>query len=403
MQIQPVLLAGGSGTRLAPLSSATRPKPFIPFQDGTSLYQHTLQRVQAPSYASPIVIGHVSQRFALLNHARDVGVQPTILLETTATGTALAIALAAKYALQTQSQRCVLAIMPCDHWLENASHWRSCAAALAARVSAHAAPCLGLMGIAARSPEPGLGYIAADTEGRVRQFTEKPADPAALLTHGDWYYNSGQFFARAGDMRALFLAHAPHVWREAERLHGQMLREHEFLLAPPANLAEPVSFDHAVVQSAARHCLLEPLTCGWADLGTREAWCAHTEIAWETQCAAPERVDRPWGYFYVRGETDQQLVKHLHVYPGKRLSLQRHTQRTEHWRVLSGSAQVTLEGTTTTLHAGETVLIGRDWWHRLENTTRAMLVIEETQEGLPNEADIERAEDDFGRVSAAGR
>jgi len=400
MHIQPVLLAGGSGSRLAPLSSAARPKPFIPFSGESSLYQCTLARVQTPSYAEALVIGQASHRFALLNHAFEAGCAPTIMLEQTPGGTALAVALAALHVLYTGNARTVMAILPCDHFIENSSAWRSAVAAMAARISAATAPQIGLIGIHAQHARTGLGYIEA-SGAHVARFVEKPTDPAALLTHGRWFYNSGQFIARAGDLRSLFLLHAPNIWRAAEQLHRQIVHEHEFLVVPPApsRVGGP-SFDQAIVQPAAAQCLLEPMPCAWEDLGTREMWCAHTDTDWQTQCAAPVRIDRPWGYFYTQHETAHRAVKHLHVYPGKRLSLQRHAQRTEHWRVLSGIARVTLEGTTTELEPGQTVLIGRGWWHRLENAAPQMLVIEEIQEGLPNEADIERAEDDFGRVVA---
>lgn len=400
MQIVPVLLAGGKGLRLAPLSSEARPKPFIPF-DGLSLYQHSLRRVMGNGFHAPIVIGNTAHRFSLLNHARDARSTPSaIVLETSAAGTALAVALAAQHVMRQHGDDVIMAMLPCDHHIESDAAWREAALRLATRIAREQSPCVGLMGIVPTAPDSGFGYLQSDADGDVTRFVEKPANPEQLLKNGHWHINSGQFFTRPRDLRILFLAHAPLLWREAERLVEHTENDHEFLVTPPAQLSHYPSFDTMILEQAAHHCMVESMPCAWADLGTRDAWCAHTKTSWEAQCALPVRIDRPWGYFYVRDETDARVVKHLSVYPGMRLSLQRHQHRTEHWRVISGTARVTLEGTTTQLTTGNTVLIGRGWWHRLENAGRTTLHIEEIQEGLPNETDIERAEDDFGRVAA---
>lgn len=401
MQIVPVLLAGGKGSRLAPLSSELRPKPFIPF-DGLSLYQHCMRRVTAGQWYNPVIIGNVAHRFSLLNHARDAGVIPSaIVLETHAAGTALAVALAAQHVLALHGEHAVMAVLPCDHTISDHTAWQAAALQLATRIMHEQSPVVGLMGVPPKAPDSGFGYVQSDSEGDVIRFVEKPENPAELLRDGMWYINSGQFFTRPRDLRILFLAHAPLLWREAERLMEHSMREHEFLLTPPSHFQNHPSFDALILEQAAYHCIIEAMPCDWADLGTREAWLAHTKPSWEVQCALPLRIDRPWGYFYVHEETGARVVKHLSVYPGMRLSLQRHQYRTEHWRVISGTARVTLEDTTTELSTGETVLIGRGWWHRLENAGSSVLHIEEVQEGLPVETDIERAADDFGRVANA--
>ncbi len=402
MQIVPVLLAGGKGLRLAPLSSETRPKPFIPF-DGRSLYQHSANRVSHDHWHAPIIIGSELHRFSLLNHLRDIKkTGATIVLETVAAGTAMAVALAAQHAMKLHGDDVVMAILPCDHFIENDHAWQEAAMRLAARVTREQSPSVGLMGITVTTPGAGLGYLQSDGDGDVTRFVEKPQDPDSLLTSGGkWHANSGQFFTRPRDLRILFLAHAPLLWREAERLMHYTARDHEFMVTPPTSLTHYPSFDTLILEQAAHHCMVEPMPCGWADLGTREAWLAHTHTSWEAQLALPVRVDRPWGHFYVRERSETRLVKHLSVYPGLRLSLQRHQNRTEHWRVIAGTARVTLEDTVTELSTGDTVLIGRGWWHRLENAGSAMLHLEEIQEGQPDEADIERSADDFGRVITA--
>ena len=111
------------------------------------------------------------------------------------------------------------------------------------------------------------------------------------------------------------------------------------------------------------------------------------------------REDRPWGYFSVLMEDAQHKLKRIVVYPGKRLSLQRHRHRDEHWTIVSGEARMTVDGREFTLQRGQSVDILRGAFHRVLNAGKADLVIVEIQTGDSfDENDIERVEDDFGRA-----
>lgn len=111
------------------------------------------------------------------------------------------------------------------------------------------------------------------------------------------------------------------------------------------------------------------------------------------------REDRPWGYFSVLMEDAQHKLKRIVVYPGKRLSLQRHRQRDEHWTIVSGEARMTVDGREFTLQRGQSVDIPRGAFHRVLNAGESDLVIVEIQTGDSfDENDIERVEDDFGRA-----
>ncbi|MBU2514738.1 phosphomannose isomerase type II C-terminal cupin domain [bacterium] len=108
---------------------------------------------------------------------------------------------------------------------------------------------------------------------------------------------------------------------------------------------------------------------------------------------------RPWGYYIILADEKDHKVKRIVVKPGKRLSLQRHQKRTEHWFVLFGQAVVTLNDQEIVVHPGETVDIPETAWHRVQNTgTEEMAFIEVQTGDYFGEDDIERAEDDFGRV-----
>jgi len=108
---------------------------------------------------------------------------------------------------------------------------------------------------------------------------------------------------------------------------------------------------------------------------------------------------RPWGFYVVLADEKDHKVKRVVVYPGKRLSLQRHWKRQEHWHVIRGEARMTRDGEETFLKPGGSAHIPREAWHRIENTGKGDLVFIEIQTGESfDESDIERREDDFGRV-----
>jgi len=108
---------------------------------------------------------------------------------------------------------------------------------------------------------------------------------------------------------------------------------------------------------------------------------------------------RPWGYFKVLSDEQSHKVKRIVIYPGKRLSLQLHRQRSEHWYILNGEARITLNDRTLKVHEGQAVDIQQEELHRIENTGSNDLIFIEIQRGdYFGEDDIERVEDDFGRI-----
>lgn len=121
----------------------------------------------------------------------------------------------------------------------------------------------------------------------------------------------------------------------------------------------------------------------------------------ETNSVSPQAENRPWGSYSVLDEGHDYKVKRIEVIPGKRLSYQRHRQRAEHWFVVRGTAKVTLNGEEIIVPAGQSIDIGREVAHRVENPHPSeTLVFVETQTGTYfGEDDIERLEDDFGRVA----
>lgn len=393
MRITPIILAGGEGQRLFPISTPLRPKPFVPLAGGLSLLARTLARTANPCFDASIVIGHERHRFALLNHARDAGVAlPRILLEADARNTALAVAAAVA---ATPDDEAMLAVLPADHFIGNETAWHEAAHTLASNVAGTTT--LGLLGQALPEHNPNFGYMVAESGAgarKVQRFIEKPEAPPTLPEGAALLCNLGQFIGTRAAFAHALETHAPTIWQAAQSMVKHAHAVYEFTcLAPPDAVTPSSAFDRAVLEHATD---LRAIACDidWQDLGSKAAWNMH-------QCArpiAPPRVDRPWGHYTVLAYEGGRVKKHLVVYGGCRLSLQRHQKREEHWRVLTGTAHVHRDGEEHVLHEGDAITIPKGAWHRLENKDAALLEVAETQIGVPDETDIERREDDYGRV-----
>ena len=398
--ILPVILAGGEGLRLAPISTPEQPKPFVPLPDGNSLLTHTLKRVADTAYfLPPLLVGQEKHRFSLLNHAREADCAPcAILLEPQAKNTTMAIAVAAHYALHYAPDT-ILAILPADQVIEQQAAWLG--AVLAATKAAQGYDKLCLLGIAPTRPDPHFGYLrpglplASSAAMEVIQFIEKPDDPQPLMGH--CYWNAGQFFATPACLAALIKAHAPEIDHAARAAFTAAHTAWEFTsLGATAYLsAVPRAFDRAIVEKS--RVIAVRLEAQWSDVGTLEAWEGYTGRSAIDYNDLPVRTDRPWGFYEMLSATPGRLEKRLTLYPGCRLSLQRHSHRSEQWQLLTGQAEIQLDGELFYPVMGQQISIPAHSWHRLHNIGREKLIIHEIQTGMPSEADIERREDDYGR------
>lgn len=401
-QILPIVLAGGEGKRLSPIASTAWPKPFVPLPEGGGLLTKTCERLDAPCFAPPMLVGQAAHRFALLNHARAGGVTPQrILLEPAVRNTALAIASAIAQLLDTPDQ-CV-AVLPADHIIAPATSWQEAiqkSAFIAARTKR-----LCLLAAPPTAASPEYGYMALKTQNSwyaVERFVEKPQNPGRLLAENTlglrWAWNVGQFIGPVSVFAAALGRHAPETWKSA--LAGGLNARHEWefvLLDAAAYTPAPaISFDRAVIEkipvAACR------LNATWHDLGTLKAWESYTGQQAENYTPPPARTDRPWGYFELIAHHGRRLEKRLTIYPGCRLSKQRHRHRSELWEVVHGTAEVERDHRRYILQKGDHITIPPSTWHRLANSSSNRLIIKEIQDGLPDENDIERIDDDYGRA-----
>ena len=284
--VVPVILSGGAGTRLWPLSRAEQPKQLIALVGEDTLLQATVRRLAAlERVAPPIAVCNETHRFMVAEQLRAVAVAPAaIVLESAGRGTAPAVTAAALEALARHDadEEPILLVLPADHVIREHDRF---ARAVQAGVEEAAAGNLVLFGVVPSRAETGYGYIragaAAGVSGvarRVDGFIEKPdaARAAAFVEAGGYCWNSGMFvFGAARYLEALGL-HAAAVHDAVREAHACAVRDLDFLRLDAASLARSpnVSVDHAIMERTS-DAVMVPLDAGWTDVGS---WTAVSEL-----------------------------------------------------------------------------------------------------------------------------
>ena len=273
-QIHPVILCGGSGTRLWPLSRKAVPKPFLPLVGAQTLFEQAVQRVAGDDrFAAPMVVAGSAHRDLIMAQLGDVP-GARLVVEPCARNTAPAIALAA--ALLPEDA--VMLVCPSDHHIADPDAFR--AAALAAAALARE-DYLVSFGIAADRPETGYGYLerGAPLAGgyAIRRFVEKPdlATAQAYLDSGDFSWNGGIFAFRAGHLLDELAAHRPAMARLVRQAVAEGHSEGACFHPAPAPFEAITgdSIDYAVMENTARAAMV-PADMGWSDIGS---WAALAE------------------------------------------------------------------------------------------------------------------------------
>jgi mannose-1-phosphate guanylyltransferase / mannose-6-phosphate isomerase len=464
--IIPIILCGGSGTRLWPLSRRDFAKQHVPIFGGGSPFQRTLARVAAdPAFGRPLVVTGVGGRFMASDQASATGVAIDILIEPEARDTLPAIAVAAEWTARRDPDA-VLLVLPSDHLIPDTTAFA--ATARQAAVAAYAGD-LVAFGLKPSGPATGYGYIRPGAmlpsgARRVAAFVEKPdaARATALIAEG-CLWNGGMFCFAAGVGCAEIAAHASEAAAAAAAaLDGATEDLGALRLGPAFAEAPKISFDYAVMEKTGRAAVVEA-DFAWSDIGDwRELWvqspkdkagvalegdvvaldCHESYLRSEGRllCAIgveglavidtpdallvapldraqeikglvsalaeggrreatePARVHRPWGWYQTMDLGERFRVKRIQVAPGKKLSLQKHHHRAEHWVVVCGTAEVTRDAETLLLRENESVFLPLGCVHRLANPGKIPVEIIEVQTGAYlEEDDIVRFEDDFGR------
>jgi mannose-1-phosphate guanylyltransferase/mannose-6-phosphate isomerase len=281
MKLVPVILSGGAGTRLWPLSRELLPKQLLALTGERTMLQETAARLEGFAGATgPIVVCNEAHRFLVAEQLREMQLEPTaILLEPEGRNTAPAIALAAHAALGTLGEDALLLVLPADHTLRDLAAFR---AAIRTAGTAAEAGQLVAFGIVARSPETGYGYIRRGAgEGAARpivRFVEKPdlARAREFVASGEYFWNSGMFLFGARRFLDELARLAPDIAEVCARASATSVRDRDFTRVDGATFAacRPDSVDYAVMEKT-RDAVMVPLDAGWSDVGS---WAALHEV-----------------------------------------------------------------------------------------------------------------------------
>jgi mannose-1-phosphate guanylyltransferase / mannose-6-phosphate isomerase len=278
IKVQPVIMAGGSGTRLWPLSRSGYPKQFLVLSGNTSLFQQAVARLQGLGddhieVAAPVVVGNEEHRFMVLDQLREMKVEPAaVLLEPMGRNTAPAVTLAALQALEGGSDP-VLVVTSSDQTVTDGAAFTQ---ALRAAVTMAAEGAIAILGITPDRPETGYGYIRADGQ-KVAQFVEKPDEATAkkYIAAGGYFWNAGMFVLRASVWMAALERFRPDIASACRAAWAPRVVDAKFVRPAKAEFAAvpSESVDYAVMEKCpgVLDIRMQALDAGWNDLGAWEA------------------------------------------------------------------------------------------------------------------------------------
>ena len=451
-----LILAGGSGSRLWPLSRELYPKQLLNIENTDSLLQSTFLRMKDCMPAENIIsmtgVKHAPNvRFQLSSFVEN----PTVLSEPISKNTAPAIVLGTKFIAENSKEDPVILVLPSDHMIKDT---KSFIETVKEGEKLAEQGYVVTFGIKPTYPETGFGYINSVDN----KFVEKPDLELAkkYIASGNYYWNSGIFMFKSSTLLKEASLYAPEIY--------SLLKNFDFTASSEIPYTEfdkmpNISIDYAIMEKSNNIALVE-LKSDWNDLGSwksiydvskkdkngnvkighvldegsknsfvysssklvatiglEDVVVVETEDA-VLACKADKAQDvkkiydtlkiqnddtykvhktvyRPWGYYTVLGEGKGFLTKMIQVNPGQKLSVQSHNHRSEHWVVLESTAKVVLEGKEHILTPGHSVDIAVKEIHSLQNPFKEVLKIVEVQKGdILIEEDIVRYEDMYGRV-----
>lgn len=461
-----IVLSGGSGSRLWPVSREAYPKQFCEFFD-KSFLRETIERVR--SFGEVQIVTLESMGTLTMGAIQPMGLKSDqIILEPLAKNTAPAIALAALRALREGKGDEVLGVFPADHLITQTERFRQAVSLAESEAKKNHVVTIGIQ---PRFASTGYGYLeladyvespsGALSSFAVQRFYEKPTveKAEAYLRSGRYFWNAGIFFFKVNIIVELFKKHMPTLWKSIETLKPDFSN----LKYVYANLVSQ-SIDYGIMEKLAGEIRCIPGDYGWSDVGSWDELARLGEESLEIDSKAQvfnvdaeenfvyanhnkvvglcgvsrlmvvdtpdallvaKRGDsqkvkqlvenmreaklsqvyehnfevRPWGRFEVLSDNPDHKVKRIIVAPGGQLSYQEHEKRDEHWIVVQGVAEITLDGVVQNFNPGQQVYVRRGQKHRVKNSGSTPLVFIEVQTGQYfGEDDIRRFADDYNRA-----
>lgn len=453
-----VILCGGCGTRLWPLSRKNYPKQFLNLYNSHSLLQETFLRMRKIMSSDNIFfVTNQENYFNVLNQVREIEKdfeREQILIEPKSLNTAPAITYAVKYLAERKKigGQSPIIFLPSDHYIKDEEEYSRIVKFALQNVYNH----IGTIGITPTKPETGFGYIKKgafiNKFNYVEKFVEKPDEKTALeyVSSGQYVWNSGMYIFNAQTFANELQKYSPEIY--------ELLAQDMEIFLENFQTLPSISIDYAISEKSDNVITFEG-EFGWSDIGSFDALAeilenrsntnhislnsenvfAHSEskklvitsgindlIVVENQDSILIQkkgesqnvkkivdflqvnklkelehniiVHRPWGKYEVLIDAPDHKVKKITVYPGAKLSLQSHLHRVEHWVVIKGVAKIYNKDREILLNENESTFIEKRSKHRLENPGKVNLEIIEVQTGhYLEEDDIERYEDIYNR------
>lgn len=289
VSIQPVIMSGGAGTRLWPMSRQARPKQFLPLTGARSLFQETVLRLSGENFLPPLVIAGAGHLSLVEEQLSAIGVLPAqVLIEPMPRNTAAVAAVACAWTGRAHENALVL-LSPADHHVADASAFR---AAIMRGAAAASKGAIVTLGVKPTEPQTGFGYIetgasVADSVFEVAAFREKPdrATAERYVAGGRHFWNSGVFLFSPAAMDAELHAHAPSIRKTASAALAAGAARGRALTLDAGIFADcpSDSIDYAVMEKTRRAAVVAPVDAGWSDIGS---WTALEALAGDAQIAA---------------------------------------------------------------------------------------------------------------------
>ena len=277
--LTPVIMCGGAGTRLWPVSRESMPKQFVSLIGDRSTFQQVIGHLGSASFGRPIIITNSDFRFVVAEQLRECDVEADIVLEPMRRDSALAVAVAAALAAE-RDPTAILLVLAADHVLRDAASFiKACSEAAAVAAEGR----IVTFGIQATTPATNYGYIRpgaklnGGTTLSVEAFVEKPdAETAARYVTENYLWNSGNFAFRADVMLGEIARFEPEIAKAAKSAIGGLTRDLDFVRLPldPFRQAPKISIDFAVMERTDRAAVI-PVDVGWSDVGS---WSAVWDI-----------------------------------------------------------------------------------------------------------------------------